>query len=146
MDTTTALTPTDPGRLHLARTLLLVQAGIIATSVVESVVVGAASPNLVSLALLNVVALAVTLLLRRGLGRGSERARRWVRRVELGWMVLAVVDLGLSLALARSVELVPIATRLVLPWAIRRLTREPLHRPARGPGPRVPIRVPEVVA
>lgn len=135
----------DPGRLHLVRSLLLVQAAIIATSVVESLVVGAASPNLVSLALVNALALAVTLLLRRGLGAGSERARRWVRRVELGWMVLGVVDLGLAVALAHRIELVPIVTRLVLPWLIRRLTRTPLHHVVPRPAA-VPAGVPEVVA
>lgn len=127
--------PTDPGRLHLSRTLLLVQAGIIAMSVVESSVVGAASPNMVSLALVNVIALAWTLLLRRALGRGSERARRWIRRIELAWMITAVIDIGFSLALAQRLELVPIATRLVLPWAIRRLTRTPMTTTPRPPAP-----------
>ncbi len=109
---------------HLLRQLLLVQAAVVATATVEAAIFGAASPNLVPLALLNLAGLVWTLRLRRGIGRGERfrtRALRWTQR---GWIGLAILDLGLALALAdRGLEPVALLTRVVLPVAILRVAR-----------------------
>lgn len=116
----------DDGLLVLTRALLLVQVGVIVTATIESLVVGAASANLVALPALNGGFAVWTMFLMRGLGRESARARRWVMRLQVGWLGLAAIDLALAGMLAdRGLEPVPVVTRMLIPLLIIRLLRAP---------------------
>lgn len=123
--------PADPerGAVTLIRALLLVQIGVIVTATIESLVVGAASPTMVGLPVLNGFFAVWTMTLMRGIGRGSERARRWTVRLQFGWIGLAVVDLLLAALLAsRGLEPVPIITRLLVPVLLIHLLNRPSVR------------------
>lgn len=116
--------PPNAGHLRLVRALLLVQIGVIVTATFESLVVGVASPNLISLALLNGVFAVWTMFLMRGIGRTSARARKWTIRLQIGWIILATIDFLLAIFMAdRGLEPVPVITRILIPGLIIHLLR-----------------------
>ena len=118
-----------PTRVDVARILLLIQAAIAVVSLLETAVVGAAGGPLGPATLLSAVFATGMLALVAGVGRRSRRARRIVIVVE--WIVIAfaAIDLALAGILAhRSLELVPILTRLVLPLSVIRLLRRSSSR------------------
>lgn len=124
-----ALEDDADGRLILVRALLLVQIGVIVTATIESFVVGIASPNLVGASILNGFFAVWTMFLMRGVGRRSRRSRSWIIRLQIGWILLAVIDLLLAVILAdRGLEPVPVITRLLVPSLLIYLLRRPAVR------------------
>jgi len=122
----------DEGPLQVASILLFMQGALAVTLAVEAVgsaiVFGGASA--IS-ALLSVVGAVVTLMLVSKLRRGRRSARRWVMSLQVGWVVFALVDLGLALALAgRGLTPVGFLVRIVLPVSIFWLLRRPVVRAA----------------
>lgn len=118
--------PPNAGYVQLVRALLLVQIGIIVTATIESVIVGVASPNLVSLAVLNGVFAVWTMFLMRGIGKSSARARKWTIRLQVGWIALALIDLLLAILMAdRGLEPVPVITRVLIPGLVIHMLRRP---------------------
>jgi len=115
--------------VDVARVLVLIQASIAVLSLIEVTVMGASGAPLGPIILLNLAFAVGLLLLTRGVGRRSRRARRVLLAVEVTILVLAAVDLLLSLLLAhRPLELVPTITRIALPYAVFRILRTPAAR------------------
>jgi len=122
----------DEGPLHVALVLLFVQGALAVTLAVEAVgsavIFGGASA--IS-ALLTVAGAVVTLTLVSKLRRRRRFARRWVMSLQIGWVVFALVDLVLALALAgRGLTPAGFLVRIVLPAAIFWLLRRPAVRAA----------------
>ena len=116
----------DDGALTLIRALMLVQIGVIVTATVEAAVLGLASPGLALLPILNASFAVWTMMLLRGVGRLSARSRKWTMRLQVGWIALALVDLLLAVWLAdRSLEPVPLLTRMFLPAILLYLLKRP---------------------
>lgn len=115
--------------VDVARVLVLVQASIAVVSLVEVLVVGATGAPLAPIILLNLAFAVGLLVLTRGIGRRSRRARTVLLGLEVTVLVLAAVDVLLSLLLAhRLIELVPTITRIAIPYAVFRLLRTPAAR------------------
>ena len=111
--------------VDVARVLVLVQASIAVVSLVEVLVVGTTGAPLAPIILLNLIFAVGLLLLTRGVARRSRRARKVLLWVEVTVLVFAAVDLLLSLLLAhRPLELVPIITRIAIPYGVFRLLRK----------------------
>lgn len=127
----------DTSLIEVVRILVLLQGAIALTSALEAAILGAAfagsaTPSFI----LTAGGALVTLSLAAALGRRARRARRLVIWLEIGWLLVAVVDLALAVFLARrALEPVPILTRLVLPLAIVYLLRRPALRTAFAPPP-----------
>ncbi len=125
METTSPTPAMDTSVLGVVRVLLLIQGGIALLSTLEVAVAGmAVGPAVAPLVALNLLAAVLTLAAARGVARRSRRSRRLA--ISLEWIVLlfAIVDLLLALVLAqRSLELVPLLTRVALPFAVIRLLR-----------------------
>ena len=136
METTHPAPAMDTSVLGVVRILLLIQGGIAVLSTLEVAIAGLAGPAVAPLVLLNVLAAILTLVAARGVARRSRRSRRLA--ISLEWIVLAfaVLDLALALFLAkRSLELVPVLTRFVLPLAVVRMLRRRDIRAEFGLGP-----------
>ena len=133
-----AETMNDDSPVDIARLLIFVQGAIAVTMTLEAAIGGLlAGPAVVFVVVPTLVAAILTLWLARSVGRRSRRARRLVVIIEVMVVLLALVDLLLAIVLAqRSLELVPILTRLVLPLAIIRLLRRPVSRMEFGMKPR----------
>ena len=116
----------DTGHLTLVRSLMLVQIGIIVTATVEALILGLVSFALAFLPILNAVFALWTMMLMRGIGRLSARARTWTLRLQVGWIALAAVDMAFAMLMAdRSLEPVPVITRILLPAVLIYLLRRP---------------------
>jgi len=129
----------DEGPVQVAVLLLFMQGALAVTLAVEAVgsaiIFGGASA--IS-ALLSVAGAVVTLMLVSKLRRRRRYARRWVMSLQIGWVVFALVDLGLSLALAgRGLTPVGFLVRIVLPVSIFWLLRRPVARAMFGKETRV---------
>ena len=75
-------------------------------------------------AVLSLAGAVFTFRLARGVGRGSDRALRWTRRLQYGWLATAALDLGLSVLVAGiGPAPTPLLTRVALPGAILVLVR-----------------------
>ena len=137
METTHPTPAMDTSVLGVVRVLLLIQGGIAVLSTIEVAVTGMAlGPAVAPLVILNLLAAILTLGAARGVARRSRRSRRLA--ISLEWIVLAfaIIDLALALFLAqRSLELVPVLTRLALPVAVIRLLRRREIRAEFGLGP-----------
>lgn len=127
-------TRSDDTLIDVVRILVLLQGGIAVVSTIEVLVVGAVlGAPLVQVFLLTGGGALLTLSLAAGLVRRSRRARRLVVVLEVLWLIAATIDLLLSVFMARrGLELVPILTRIALPYAIFRLLRRPHMREAFG--------------
>ena len=122
----------DEGPIQVAVLLLFVQGALAVTLAVEAV--GSAiifsGASAIS-ALLSVAGAVVTLSLVSKLLRRRRSARRWVMALQIGWVVFALVDLGLALALAgRGLTPAGFLVRIVLPASIFWLLRRPPVRAA----------------
>jgi len=122
----------DEGPIPVAVLLLFVQGALALTLAVEAVgsaiIFGGASA--IS-ALLSVAGAVVTLSLVSKLRWRRRSARRWVMSLQVGWVVFALVDLGLALALAgRGLTPAGFLVRIVLPATIFWLLRRPVVREA----------------
>jgi len=125
----------DDSLVEIVRILVFMQVIVASVTAVEGLVVGAfmgaPGPGLVT-----GVATVLTAVLYIGLRRRSPRARRWLVRFQVGWIAFATIDLLLAVFLARrGLELVPILTRFVLPYAIFRILRKPHVRAEFEPAP-----------
>lgn len=126
----------DPGVLCVARVLVLLQGGFVLLSTFEVVLLGLVTGTgalLVPTVALTGGAAAAVLVLGAGLGRCSYLARRLVIAGEVLVVLAALVDLAMSILLARApLDPVPTLTRLVLPVAVIVLLRRSRARvPAR---------------
>ena len=117
--TTIALKP-PPG--SLLAPLLVLQGSLIIVSTVEAVVFGTLGFG--SLGLPVLLGVGAALLLLRDPGALGERRRRWLRRLEWLLIASAILDLALSVAMARrGMEPVGWVTRFGLPTAVLVATR-----------------------
>lgn len=115
----------DRSFLTVIRVLLLVQAGIAITSLLEVTIVGFGQgvPLVVPMALTGGGAV-LSLLLAGRIGRVGRKARRTVLWMQYAWLSAAAIDLVVSLLMTqRLLEPVPILTRIVVPLAIVRMLR-----------------------
>ena len=118
------------GLLEIAGVLLLVQGAVAFVASVEVGVMAAATAGLLLPAFLMTFGAAViTLLLAAGIRRRSRRARKIAVVFQVLWLIAAAVDLLLAIFLAqRGLEIVPLLTRIVLPYSIFRILRRPQVR------------------
>jgi len=123
MDTNTNRSPSD--LIDLMWAIVLVQAALLVVVAIESLLFFAfAGP---AIAVPFVLTTAATVLAFFA-GRGLRRRRRWARRVTLwsewGLIVLATLDLVLTMILASTLPgLVPLIVGFVLPITMLRLLR-----------------------
>ena len=115
----------DDSLIEIVRILVFVQAVIAIVTAVESLLVGtlmgSPTPGVVT-----GIAAMLTIVLYVGLGRRSPRSRKWLVRFQVGWIIFGTIDLLLAVFLAnRSLAMVPMLTRFVLPYAIFRILRKP---------------------
>jgi len=124
----------DESWLEVVRILLLVQGAIAAVTTVEALVASAISGfATLFLVALNGIGAAATLLVSGRVARRRRKARRLAVAFQAGWLILAVVDLALTLFLTgQPFELVPILTRIALPLTIYRMLRSRRAREAFG--------------
>ena len=125
----------DDSLFEIVRILVFLQVAIATVTAIEALLVGAfmgaPGPGVVTGA-----AALTTGVFYVGLGRRSPRSRKWLVRFQVGWIFFGVVDLLLAIFLARrGLELVPILTRFVLPYAIFRILRKPSIRAEFEPRP-----------
>jgi len=113
------------GTAEIVSVLLLVQAGIVLVSAIESLLGTLAfGPAALSLSLVNGLLAVGLLYLRNRFAHGSNWARRSLRVVQILMIVWALFDGAFALALAdRFLEPVSIAVRLVLPAYLWRTLR-----------------------
>lgn len=105
---------------------MLIQAAIATVTVIEVGVWAASGSPLGPIVLLNLAFATGLLFLTSGIRKRSRRARKTLIWIEVTVIVFAVIDLLLSLLLAqRLLELVPLMTRLALPYAVFRILRKP---------------------
>lgn len=117
--TTVALKP-PPG--SLLAPLLVLQGSLIIVSTVEAVVFGTLGFG--SLGLPVLLGVGAALLLLRDPAALRERRRRWLRKLEWLLIASAILDLALSVAMARrGMEPVGWVTRFGLPAAVLVATR-----------------------
>ena len=137
METTHSPPAMDTSVLGVVRILLLIQGGIAVLSTLEVAVAGwALGPAVGPLVILNLLAAILTLGAARGVARRSRRSRRLAVSLEGIVLAFALIDLALALLLAqRSLELVPVLTRIVLPVTVIRLLRRREIRAEFGLGP-----------
>ena len=137
METTHPTPAMDTSVLGVVRILLLVQGGIAVLSTLEVAVAGLAlGPAVGPLVILNLAAAVLTLGAAGGVARRSRRSRRLAITLELIVLAFAIIDLALALVLAkRSLELVPVLTRLALPVTVIRMLRRREIRAEFGLGP-----------
>jgi hypothetical protein len=111
---------TDGGSISVARILLLVQGAIATVTVVEAAVFGTAFGAPLSAALLFTgVGAGITLWLAAAVVRRSRRARKVALIFQGFWLAFAAIDVLLAgFLVQRSLELVPMLSRVVLPVAI----------------------------
>ena len=128
---------TDHSLFGILRILVLIQGAIGVTAALQVLAMGALlGAPLGFLILAGFADAALTLALAAGVTRRSRRARRVLVTLEVLWLVAAAVDLALSLILARrAFALVPLLTRIVLPYFIFRMLRRPAVRREFGLGP-----------
>lgn len=120
--------------LQVARALVLLQGAILVATTLEALAwSGFLGPAVVPSAVLSLASAMLALGCAWALGRGPGRLARWARRWTLTaeWFVIAValIDLGLGLAIAGSpLGLVPVLTRLGLPLGVIVILRRPAVR------------------
>lgn len=118
---TTAALESPPG--SLLAPLLVLQGSLIGVSTVEAVVFGTLGFG--SLGLPVFLGVGAALLILRDPAALGQRRRRWLRRLEWFLIASAVLDLVLSVAMARrGLDPVGWVTRLALPAAVLVATRE----------------------
>ena len=111
--------------VDVVRILVLIQAAIATVTVIEVGVWAASGSPLGPIVLLNLAFATGLLYLTSGIRKRSCRARKTLLWIEVTVIVFAVIDLILSLLLAqRLLELVPLMTRLALPFAVFRMLRK----------------------
>ncbi len=127
----------DGSILDVVRILVLVQGGIAFVTALQSLAMAAFLGAPLGLLIpLGFFAAALTLVLAGKISGRSRRARKAVVILQVLWLFGAAVDLALSLVLAkRGFGLVPLLTRVALPYSIFRLLRRPLVRGEFGLGP-----------
>ncbi len=127
---------THDGPVEVAALLLFVQGAIAVTFAVEAVgaaIVFGGAPAFS--ALLTVLGAVVTLVLVARLRQRRRSARRWAMALQVGWIVVAAIDLVLALVLAgRGLTPTGFVVRMLLPGAIFWLLRRPAARAEFGAG------------
>lgn len=121
------VTPPTLDRWATARLLVVLQAALLLASTIESLVAaGFAGPPALGAAGLTAIAAAITLLTAVRLGRRGRRARRWTIVAEAGLVVLAAVDVFITMVLVGGdVPLMLLATRVALPVGVIALLWRP---------------------
>ena len=148
----------DPTAIDIIRILLLLQGAIAVVSTLEvSVMTAVSGPLLFPLVAVNAFAAALSLWLAAAIRRHSRLGRRLVMIIEVLVILIATIDLLLSIFIAQApLELVPVLTRFFLPVAVIRLLRRrvvkayfakslPAPPPAPAPPPPAPPTPPVLV-
>ena len=128
---------TDQSILGVVRILVLVQGAVALVAALQVVVVGTLMGAPLGILIVGGIAAAtLALVLATGVTRRSRRARRTLLILEVMCLIAAAADLLLSLFLARrGLGLVPMMTRILLPYSIYRMLRPPEVRHEFGLGP-----------
>jgi len=133
-------TPTSStGILELARVLVLLQGAILVATTLEALLWASffgptAGPSIILSGGAATLTLAAAWALGRPAGLVKRLARRWTLIAETGVILLALVDLGLAVAIAGiPFGLVPALTRLAIPSAVIVLLRRPTVRASLRP-------------
>ncbi len=128
--------PSLDGPVAVASLLLFVQGAIAVALASEAVGAAIAFGGAPAPGAILTVAGAVATLVLAGRVRGHRRStRRWILAFEIGWIVLAAVDLLLATFLAdRGLTPVGFAVRMALPGAIIWSLRRPAAKVAFGIG------------
>lgn len=118
----------DGSSIEIIRMLVLIQGAIALTSTLEVAAASALSGfATLPLVAVNLAAAMLALWLAAALARHSRFARRTTILVQLSILLIAGIDLLLSLFLAdQPLELVPTLTRIVLPITVIRMLRGPV--------------------
>jgi hypothetical protein len=128
-------TPIDrTGPVGVVHLLVLLQGAVLVASTIEALVfLGFAGPGGTVVLVLTAASAVATLLAAAGLARGSWVARRLTLLAESYVLVVALLELALSLVLAGTV-LVPVAaiTRIAIPVAVIAILRRPEVRASFG--------------
>ncbi|MCH7584753.1 MAG: hypothetical protein IH941_06295 [Acidobacteria bacterium] len=112
--------------VDVVRILVLIQAAIATVTLIEVGVWALSGAPLGPIVLLNLAFATGLLYLTAGIRKRSRRARKALLWIEVIVIVFASIDLILSLLLAqRPLELVPLMTRLALPFGVFRILRKP---------------------
>lgn len=121
---------TYDGPVEVASLLLFVQGAIAVAFAFEAVgaaIIFGGAPAIP--ALLSVAGAVVTFVQLARLRKRRRSARRWVMALQVGWIVVAAVDLILALVLAgRGLTPTGFVVRMLLPGAIFWLLRRPAAR------------------
>ncbi|MDH3499347.1 MAG: hypothetical protein OEM97_04440 [Acidimicrobiia bacterium] len=124
-DTPPVSDPAAGGTQSRLRILVIVQATLAAVSAIEASVFGLSGAAPPFPYLLTAAGAAITSLLAWRLRAPSIRVLTLTRRLQIGWLVFATVDLLLSIFLARrGLSIAAFATRFVMPVWIYRLARQ----------------------
>lgn len=128
------LMKTNDSLVDVIRILLLVEAGIAVVMSLEALAsILFAGPLAIVTVVLGATAAITMLLVARGVERRSRTARKLALVVQVGIILVAVIDTVLAIIIAqRGLELVPFLTRMVLPGAIFVLLRKDLVRTVFG--------------
>ena len=126
MTSQTQIQTADDSVINVVRILVLIQGGIAFVSTLEVGFITALTGGVTIVPVIaTALAALITLRLSRELRRGSRRARKYTIRIEKLIVAIAVIELLLTLFLARSLPgPVPLLTRLVLPITVIRLLRQ----------------------
>jgi hypothetical protein len=122
-----AVVPRSRDLLEVVRVLVVLQAAVLVASTLEGLVFLAAfGPTAGPTVALTGLAAVITFAVASGIGRRSARARRITLLAEGGILLVAAVDLALSLLMTGTpLPLVPTIVRLVLPLAVIAILRDP---------------------
>ncbi len=121
--------PATEGRVERLRILVLVQAVIAGTSAVEATIFSTLGGGFPLPMFLTAAGTALTAWLAQRLRKPRRRTFRTIRRMQIGWLFFGVIDLALSLFLARrGLSLTAVLTRFVLPIWIYVLARKEYRR------------------
>jgi hypothetical protein len=128
MTTDTPVSRLDESIVNIIRILVLIQGGIAFVSMLEVGFVTATTGGYTILAfVLTLIAAVLTLRMSTGLGRRSRRARRITIRIERAIIVIAFLEVLLTLLLARSLPApITVITRFVVPFVVIRLLKKPI--------------------
>ena len=114
-------------RVDTIQILVLIEAAIASVMAIEALAaVAFGGPAAAPIVVAALVAAGATLWMVRGIGRRSKKARKMAIWLQVGILVFAALDLVLAIIVAqRSLELVPLLTRVVLPVGVFTMLRKP---------------------
>lgn len=127
--------PDGDGLMEVVVVLVSIQAAILATGVIEALVfTSLLGGSALSGVALTIAATVVTGITAVGLGRRVRWARRWTLVAESGVLALAMLDLVVApIVMGADLAVMPLLTRVALPFVVIVLLRRPAVRSLFGP-------------